>query len=226
MTKSIGQISLDRQLKSIQLSQHAKEREEQRLLILDKSGNLFISCVRQYNIDGPEYGMGCLIHKLGTNVETFSWNDYCDSVSFVADSKLLVCYYPNAPFVDIDFLRKTIETQEASNFGKKAEILSFCGDRLTLRKQDSNCIVYANLNQDASYLFQNATEKKWHESLRLCRLLDNSFLWGTLACLALQYDELETLEFTLCALKLVDKLENIRRIRSMKDGEVRCSLYS
>lgn len=223
----MGQIVLDREVRMIKISQYARKRKEQRLLILDKSGNLSISRLQSYNKHKPEgTSSGTLIHKLGTYVNTFSWNDHCDSVAYLADSKLVVCYYPNAPFIDIDLLEKTKETQDASKYENISEIISFCGAQLTVRKQQDNCILYTNLNQDVSHLFQNAMVKKWRESLRLCRLLENSFLWSTVACLALQYEELETLELALSAMKLVDKMEKIRGIRLMKDGEVINSMRS
>ena len=216
----MGQILLDREVKIIKLSQYPTKRIEQRLLILDKSGDLYISLLRSYNKNKHDDSSdGTVIHKLGIYVETFSWNDDCDSVAYVADSKLVICYYPNAPFIDIDLLEKAKETQDALKYEKKCEIISFCGDKLTMRKQN-NCILYINLNQDVSQLFHNAMGKKWRESLRLCRLLENSFLWSTVACLALQYEELYTLEVALSAIKAVDKMDKIRGIRLMKDGEV------
>jgi intraflagellar transport protein 80 len=59
--------------------------------LLDKNHELHISLVFRTDF-----------RKIGTMVESMTWNDECDMLSCIADGKFMVWYYPNAIFIDED----------------------------------------------------------------------------------------------------------------------------
>ena len=65
------------------------------LVIVDKNRDMWVT------------GLKVNFKKLGTMVETFSWNDEIDMIAAMVDGKFIVWYYPSAFFVDEDIANLT-----------------------------------------------------------------------------------------------------------------------
>lgn len=63
------------------------------LVVLDKNRELWITPALKPNFK-----------KLGTMVDTFSWNEEVDMIAAMVDGKFVVWYYPNVVFVDEDII--------------------------------------------------------------------------------------------------------------------------
>lgn len=65
------------------------------------------------------------IIKLAAMSDSFKWNDKSDIISCIADARLLTWYYPNAIYVDKDFMELCKHTREINHIGRLATIISF-----------------------------------------------------------------------------------------------------
>ena len=102
---------------------------------------------------------------------------------------------------------------------EKAQIISFHGSQIGIRKADDSSLE-TSLTQDPSLLFQNVTARNWKESLRFCRFTGTTQMWATLACLALNCDNLEIAEIALMATQKIDKVDQIKYMCNISSIEV------
>lgn len=184
------------------------------LAFLDKNKDLFIVSLQSNQLLNSSHAM----YKLGSQVDSISWNERSGTLAAIAESKVTIFHYPLAPFVDIDLLSDTTEVLEFDGI-EKGEIASFCGSQLVIRRSNGT-VQQLPLPQDPTLLFENTVARKWKESLRFCRYLDTTVMWATLACLALSSDNLEVAEAALVEIKRVDKVDQIKFIRDISDGDV------
>ena len=82
-------------------------------------------------------------------------------------------------------------------------------------------MVHLPISEDYSLLQDYASEGAWKKCIRICRFQNNLKLWAVLALEATRMDELGALETALLAMKAVEKLEHVRFIQKLPEGEVR-----
>lgn len=211
----MAQVENEVEVRVIKLSQSAFSQESERLVFVDKKQDMFICAVVSSCSKSIKYPL----YKIGTQVDSFAWNSNCDILAYISDSKIVACYYPSAPFIDVRLMDTTKESFDVLACDSGARILSFYGSRIILMRQD-NTVLEVSLQQDPSPLYANAVKGEWADAQRLCRFNESVQMWATLACLALQYQDWDTAEFAMSKNLEVDKLAQIRRIQAMPCGEV------
>ena len=184
------------------------------LVFLDRNKDLFIVSLQSNQFINSSYPF----YKIGTQVDSVSWNETSATLAYITESKIIVYYYPAAPFIDVDLLADTKESLELEGC-EKGKILSFRGAQLCIRKVNGT-ILQTTLTEDPSPLFESAASQKWKESFRFCRFIDTTIMWAALACLTLSYDNLDMAEIALMEIKKVDKVDRIKHIRNIPNGEV------
>jgi hypothetical protein len=185
------------------------------LAFFDRNKDLFVVSFQRNNVTDIYYPL----YKIGTQVNSMMWNETSGTMVCITESKIVLYHYPSAPFIDVDLLS---EAQEVLDFEacEKAQIISFRGAQIIIRR-GSGAISEMSLAQDPSLLFENAAARKWKECSRFCRFIETPQMWATLACLALNSDNLKIAEIALMAIKRVDKVDQIKYIRNISNKEVR-----
>jgi len=72
-------------------------------------------------------------------------------------------------------------------------------------------------------LYEYAAGGRFKECVQLCRFIKSKELWGTLAGMAVQHQDLDSAEIALSAVKEVDKLQYIKFIKNLPNVEIRNS---
>ncbi len=184
------------------------------LALLDRNKDLSIV---SFDLDRPQEQFS-KIYKIGTGMNSILWNDKSNVLSSSSDSMINIYHYPDVPFVDMDLLPDTIEKLHIEKC-KGAKISSFSGASIVMKKDNRTNHEFL-LNQDPSTFFQNAKLLNWKECYHYCRFADSLFSWTSLACLAIKYENLEMAEYALVETKKVDKVNMIKHIRKLPNGEV------
>ncbi|ORY48676.1 WD40 repeat-like protein [Rhizoclosmatium globosum] len=182
------------------------------LAVVDKNREMFITPV--YKPD---------IKKIGTMVDTFSWNDEADMISAVVDWKFVVWYYPNVVFIDADIEPMTRFEKDGSMFGKNAQFVSFNGTQCTLRRADGALITANNISPLPAMLQEIVKKKQWEEAIRLCRFAKMKELWACLAAMSVSGQDLNTAELSYAAIEQAQKVQYICYIRDIPSQEGRAA---
>jgi hypothetical protein len=168
-----------------------------------------VVCVVIYNFDllsGPaNQSTAPPVFKLQVHVECFEFNDETDVLVGICDGRIKAWYAPMIPFVDKDLLPLTVVNVDGTECGRNAQIVSYSGCRISIRKVDGS-IIFASTPVDIDLLYELARAGRWDECLRICRHQKSDPLWGTLACLALAKKQLDTVETCLAELNEVPKV--------------------
>jgi intraflagellar transport protein 80 len=155
--------------------------------------------------------------KLHTMVDTISWNDQADILVALADSKLVTWYHPAVVYVDRDLLPATRVERDGTMFGKLAQITSFLGSRIKVRRADGAHLTTMIMPYPVElHKFVNAT--RWDEAVRLCRHCKSEAMWASLAAMAIHGLHLDTAEIALAATRHVDKLHFILYVKEIPSG--------
>ncbi|PIO28189.1 hypothetical protein AB205_0149880, partial [Aquarana catesbeiana] len=136
---------------------------ERKIAFIDKNRDLYISPVRKF-------GKEQISIKIGSMVHTLAWNDVSNILCGIQDNRFTVWYYPNVAFVDKELLPKTISEKDGSEYSKSPQIISFVGNKVTIRKSDG-CLVHTNISSYPAILHDYSSTAKWNDALRLCRFV-------------------------------------------------------
>ncbi|CAI9737075.1 transport 80 homolog [Octopus vulgaris] len=189
---------------------HANER---RLAIVDRNRDLYLTTVRLF-------GHTRTFLKLGSMVQSLSWNDSCNMLATLSDDRFLIYYYPNAIYVDKDLLPEVIEEKDTSEYGKNPQILQFLGNQVVMRRSEGS-LVSSSIKPYPMLLHGYVNGGKWEEAVRLCRFVKEDKIWACLAGMAAYAKELPTAEVAYAALKKADKIQYIARIKDIPIKEAR-----
>ncbi len=187
--------------------------QERILVYADKNRDLFIAQLYAANpvtgVTGANNGILTIpIFKLHAHVESFAFNDDTNALVGLADGRLIFWYHPEVAFVDRDILQSVTSSVDGSEYGRNAQIVAYTGNRVSLRKIDGS-IVYIGSSADLPLLDDLARFGKWEEAKRLCRHQKSSYLWASLASMAIYKKELETAETALAELNEVGKVRKL-----------------
>lgn len=199
----ISEIALDQ----------AGTANERKLAFVDKNRDLYLVNVRSLGINRK-------IHKLGSNIQNFVWNDAYNMLAGIADSRFTVWYYPNIVYVDKNLLSRTITQRDATEFGKNPSLLSFLGNHVIMRNSDGS-IIHTGIAPYATVIHAFISSNKWEDALKQCRFLKENYLWAILAGAAIYNKDLETACIAYAALDEVDKVEYIKYIKSIPNKDIR-----
>ncbi|XP_063162565.1 intraflagellar transport protein 80 homolog isoform X1 [Candoia aspera] len=136
---------------------------ERKIAFIDKNRDLYITSVKRF-------GKEQKIIKIGTMVHTLAWNDTCNILCGLQDTRFTVWYYPNAVYVDKDLLPKTLCEKDASEFSKNPQILSFVGNQVTIRRADGS-LIHISISPYPAILHEYVNNLKWEDAIRLCRFV-------------------------------------------------------
>ena len=195
------------------------DQSSENLAILDRNKDVSIV---SFDLDRLQ-GQFSKIYKIGMQMNSISWNETCNVLVSSSDWMLNIYHFPDVPFIDIDLLPDTIEKLHLEKC-EGATISSACGASIVMKKNNKTNHEFL-MNQDPSTFFQNAKVLNWKECYRYCRYADATYYWTSLACLAMKHDNLEIAELALAETKKVDKVNMIKHLRELPDGEVGYHCY-
>lgn len=186
---------------------------ERKLAFVDKNRDLYITNVRII-------GNTRKIHKLGTNIHNFVWNDAYNMLAGIADARFTIWYYPGVVYVDKNLLHRTIYQRDAIEYGKNPTLLSFLGNHVIMRTSDGS-VVHSVIPPYATVLHAYISSNSWEDALKLCRFVKETYLWAVLAGAAIYNKDLETASIAYAALNEVDKVEYIEYIKQSPSKDIR-----
>ncbi|TPX54497.1 hypothetical protein PhCBS80983_g05895 [Powellomyces hirtus] len=207
-----GSIKHHAEVAEIGLNQSSASTVGRQLVLVDKNRDMYITTVVR-----PDF------KKLGTMVETFTWNADTDLLVAMMDYKFVVWYYPNVVFVDEDVAPLTKFEKDGSAFGKDAQIVNFQGAQCTIRRADGALVTVSNITPLPALLQEHARKKQWEEAIRLCRYVNMKELWACLAAMAVYGQDLNTAEVAYAAIDEVSKVRYIVYIRDIPTSEGRAA---
>lgn len=221
--RSITKITHSTEVTNVHLNQHALGPQERLLAFADRNRDLYIVSLSISNSSGSggnNQNQSLPMHKLHSHVESFLFNDETDVLVGLADGRLTVWYTPSVAFSDKDLLALTTSCSEATEFGRSAQIISYTGNGVSVRKVDGT-VLFTSTPAEIPLLYELCRGGKWTESVRLCRYLKSSTFWTTLAAMAISKKQLDTAEIALCEVDEVAKVEYIQYIKSTPSEEGR-----
>ncbi|XP_064241171.1 intraflagellar transport protein 80 homolog isoform X2 [Passer domesticus] len=186
---------------------------ERKIAFIDKNRDLFITSVKRF-------GKEQKIVKIGTMVQSLAWNDSCNILCGIQDSRFTVWYYPNTVYVDKDLLPKTLYEKDASEFSKSPQIVSFVGSQVTIRRADGS-LVHLHISPYPAILHGHVSSSRWEDGLRLCRFVKDQTLWACLAAMAVANKDMSTAEIAYAAIGEIDKVQYINSIKELPSKESR-----
>ncbi|XP_041261975.1 intraflagellar transport protein 80 homolog isoform X2 [Onychostruthus taczanowskii] len=186
---------------------------ERKIAFIDKNRDLFITSVKRF-------GKEQKIVKIGTMVQSLAWNDSCNILCGIQDSRFTVWYYPNTVYVDKDLLPKTLYEKDASELSKSPQIVSFVGSQVTIRRADGS-LVHLHVSPYPAILHGHVSSSRWQDGLRLCRFVKDQTLWACLAAMAVANKDMSTAEIAYAAIGEIDKVQYINSIKELPSKESR-----
>ncbi|KAJ6669441.1 hypothetical protein lerEdw1_008251 [Lerista edwardsae] len=192
---------------------------ERKIAFVDKNRDLHITSVKRF-------GKEQKVFKIGTMVHTLAWNDTCNILCGLQDTRFTVWYYPSAVYVDKDLLPKTLCEKDASEFSKNPQILSFVGCQVTIRRADGS-LIHISVSPYPAILHEYVTNSKWEDAIRLCRFVkastadEDQTLWACLAAMAVANKDMKTAEIAYASIGEIDKVQYISSIKDLPSKESR-----
>lgn len=181
------------------------------LAFLDGNGDLFVQANGKKTFKLP-----C------TMVESIRFNE-SGALVVAADggNKLQVFFYPGVVWVDPDLLADTTITKETPQFAtKQPQIISFADHLVTVREH-TGALSSLSTSRYPSLLLDLVRQRKWEDAIRLCRFVEQRFLWALLAAKALDKCHLDSAEIGLASLQNVAKLNYILYIKDLPSEKAR-----
>ena len=203
--RSITKLVHSAEVVYVALNQQSMGPQDRLLAFTDRNRDLFIAALGNGQSVGPNSPVIIPTAKLHSHVDSFLFNDETDVMVGLSDGHLLVWHQPAVMFVDRDLLPVTITSSDASDLGRNAQVVSFTGSRISLRKVDGSMLLSA-VSPDIAILYELIRGSRWDEATRLCRHQKTPTLWGSLASAALAKKQLDTVEIALCELNEVAKV--------------------
>ncbi|XP_044147988.1 intraflagellar transport protein 80 homolog [Bufo gargarizans] len=186
---------------------------ERKIAFVDKNRDLYISTVRRLGKEQRAVKIGSMVH-------TLAWCDLSNILCGIQDSRFTVWYYPNVAYVDKELLLKTITEKDGSEFSKSPQIVSFVGNRVTIRRSDGS-LVHTNISPYPAIIHDYITAAKWNEAVRLCQFVKEQTTWACLAAMAIANKEMSTAEIAYAAIGEIDKVQYINSIKDLPSKESR-----
>ncbi|XP_069831369.1 intraflagellar transport protein 80 homolog isoform X2 [Dendropsophus ebraccatus] len=186
---------------------------ERKIAFVDKNRDLYISTVRKLGKEQRAVKIGSMVH-------TLAWSDLSNILCGIQDSRFTVWYYPNVAYVDKELLPKTITEKDASEFSKSPQIMSFVGNRVTIRRSDGS-LVHTNTSPYPAIIHDYIIASKWNEAVRLCRFVKEQTTWACLAAMAIANKDMSTAEIAYAAIGEIDKVQYINSIKDLPSKESR-----
>jgi len=164
---------IQHKLDVVRISLNQSASQDRKVAILDKNKDLYLTKALQ-----PDR-----TEKLASMVDSFSWNDSTDMLVALIDQRLVTFLYPSVVFVDKDLLPMTQQAKQCADAGKYANIYSFVGSHVGIRKADGASLAMMTTPY-AHLLYQHVEKGIWHWTTAfkypLCRHFPSSVLYHSL----------------------------------------------
>ncbi|XP_077146768.1 intraflagellar transport protein 80 homolog isoform X2 [Ranitomeya variabilis] len=186
---------------------------ERKIAFVDKNRDLYISTVRKLGKEQRAVKIGSMVH-------TLAWSDVSNILCGIQDSRFTVWNYPSVAYVDKELLPKTITEKDGSEYSKSPQIVSFVGNRVTIRRSDGS-LVHTKISPYPAIIHDYFTAAKWSEAVRLCRFVKEQTTWACLAAMAIANKDMSTAEIAYAAIGEIDKVQYINSVKDLPSKELR-----
>ncbi|XP_073435069.1 intraflagellar transport protein 80 homolog isoform X1 [Dendrobates tinctorius] len=186
---------------------------ERKIAFVDKNRDLYISTVRKLGKEQRAVKIGSMVH-------TLAWSDVSNILCGVQDSRFTVWHYPSVAYVDKELLPKTITEKDGSEYSKSPQIVSFVGNRVTIRRSDGS-LFHTKISPYPAIIHDYITAAKWSEAVRLCRFVKEQTTWACLAAMAIANKDMSTAEIAYAAIGEIDKVQYINSVKDLPSKELR-----
>lgn len=139
------------------------------------------------------------------------WNSDVDILGVIQDGRLVVWYSPVAAAYNPRLLRLAMVEQDA-DLRRNPRIQSFEMSTIYVRRSDGSLIT-SLISPYILNLHKSIMNNKWESGLKLCRTIQDSVLWATLAALATHAKMLDIAEEAFAAINQHDKVAYIQHIK-------------
>jgi intraflagellar transport protein 80 len=224
-----GRIGHNADVVSVGMNQTNNGVAERYVCFLDLNHDLFFCCPLT-----TAAGASTPI-KLQSHVDSFAFNDESNVLVTMAEGVLKVWYHPEAALIDRDLLDLVCLSSVDADFGRSTQVIAFTSSRIALRKIDG-AVIYASSSVELPLLDEFVRAGKWEEATRLCRVHANnnsgsvggralppSYLWGSLAALAMSKKELSVAEAAYAALMDAPKVIFLQQVQALPNEEAKQS---
>ncbi|KAL2750901.1 intraflagellar transport protein 80 isoform X1 [Vespula maculifrons] len=186
---------------------HIGSSSDRQLALIDITKDLYLISIR-----ATGYGRACKIAAMAQNV---IWAVDANVLAAMLDATLSVWLCPNCVhYSDRKIIRRTRIDKESSEFGKQPTIISVYNGMVNVRRGDG-ALVSSQFYTFFTSLHQLILQKKWKESLSLCRIAQNEILWTCMAIMATDNKELNVAEEAYAAIRRYDKVDYVRHIKNL-----------
>lgn len=152
------------------------------------------------------------------------WSREAHIIAAMVDQNLIIWYYPQAIFIDVDLLR-FLKIKKECFMGKNATIHDFQGSRCNIQYEDGS-FVFLSLSPTPYLLFEYLASKKWEQAIKLCWLFKEMSLWASVAAAAMDAKEFPVAEQAYTALDQADKVQFINDLKNITSEVVRQAEYA
>ncbi|KAL0224020.1 hypothetical protein P9112_003410 [Eukaryota sp. TZLM1-RC] len=162
--------------------------------------------------------------KLGNRVASFEFHTEFPILAAVVDDDKVVYYpYPNLYLIDDKLINHGFCDLKITNNIISPLITNFNMNGLHLRLCQSNDVIdyVAPPPDDVFSLIQSILQSNWPGCVRLCSLINESYLWASLASICVTQGKLSVAEIAYSNLKLFDRVYFLKKIRSLNSSEAR-----
>ncbi|CAH2247415.1 intraflagellar transport 80 homolog isoform X1 [Pelobates cultripes] len=180
------------------------------IAIKDKGDEKYPSCnTPVWNVAGPL----SVCHLCGSAAPRLQLEGYSGVMCRCPTENLMYMRESN-------LLSLILYSRENSEYSKTPQIVSFVGNRVTIRRSDGS-LVHTNISPYPAILQDYVTSSKWDDAVRLCRFVKEESLWSCLAAMAVASKEMTTAEVAYAAIGEIDKVQYINLIKDLPSKESR-----
>ncbi|XP_019892165.1 intraflagellar transport protein 80 homolog [Musca domestica] len=195
--------------------------DDQFVVMIDNNRELYITETRNLNSSSERSAIGGSIsgstsgeiYKIGTQVTTVQWASESNILVGVHDTCYSIWYCPGEGAPDPTIIALTTVTIDATEFGKNIAIESFEDSIVTFRC--AGALLPITVNMYCEILHRTLAEGQWQQSLKICRLAHNAYLWATLAAVATRKNQLQISEEAYSAALQIDKVSYLQHIKTL-----------
>lgn len=186
---------------------------QRKVAYVDRNRDMFLAIVRHKESR----------QKISSMVSSVLWHGIHETLSAIADSRLIVWYYPSILFLDTDLIGATKEVlgDAADEFHRTDRITQFNGSRVQVRRGSDGALLTLSASPHSMVIFELVGQKNWDGAIRLARFLNDRVLWSILAGLSIHRGELNVAAVSYSALSDLPKVRYIQQIKQIPSPEGR-----
>ncbi|XP_031630866.1 intraflagellar transport protein 80 homolog isoform X2 [Contarinia nasturtii] len=153
------------------------------------------------------------IHKIGTQVISTMWASEANILVGLHDASYTIWYCPGEACMDPTVVALTKYTFHIPELGKNIVLENFEGNIVTLKSSGALYPIQVHLFCETLHKLLN--DDLWVKALSLCRRIQDSILWATLAAISSKKNQLEIAEEAYSASLQIDKVKYLQHIKNL-----------